>query len=532
MSINGKNNGWFPVVMMAGLLASSASAQDTLYRLVELRAEDGGSSRAYAINNTGQVVGWMESGDAHHSALWHVETTTDLDGTVHFSLLHPYPLFDEGYSDSYDISNANQIVGTARTNIDCDPTILITNAFILRPATLTDLATPYPGDALTNLGTLGAPCSAPDSAAVGISNFNHVVGWADLADGSTHAYITVPAGGVFYEDLDGDGVNDLATDLATLRGDSDPVSSATAVNDDGVVTGYSYTLATPAGADGPRAAYHAFLVTPADTNADGVGDLWYRDNDADKGNDLMQDLGTLGGYNSWGRDINNSNQVVGESDTDPAQTDGENLTRAFFWQNNTMIDLGGLVDAGFSSAAAINEDGVIVGWAGNEDGQRRAFIYQDGEMQDLNDLICTQTESGITFVAGITLNEARDINDDGWIVGWGDVRGSSSSGTHGFLLIPIDAADCIVAEDEDSSSSGSSSSGSGSGGVVASNAIVGTPGNLGSGSGGSDDETTTAGGTPASAALCGMGFVGLIPLMITGLGLMKYSINRRIRRRG
>jgi probable HAF family extracellular repeat protein len=60
----------------------------------------------------------------------------------------------------------------------------------------------------------------------------------------------------------------------------------------------------------------------------------------------MQDVGTLGGYNSWGRDINNSSQVVGESDTDPDQTGGYNLTRAFLWQDGTMTDLGAFYEAG------------------------------------------------------------------------------------------------------------------------------------------------------------------------------------------
>lgn len=523
---------WLVSAAVAVVGVGSAFAQDTLYELVELEAEDGGATKAYAINNTGQIVGWMESSSDRHAAHWHVETDTDLHGTVHFALVHPYDQFDQEYSEAYDISNADQIVGTARTEIDCPPTVLLTNAFLLRPAVLTDVATPYSGDALTNLHTLGSPCPDPntlhgafDSAATGISNSNHIVGWADRVDGTAHAFVTVPVNGQFYADADADLVSDLIIDLGTLRGDTDPVSAATAVNDSGMVTGYSYTLISAGSGSDPRAAYHAFLVTPNDTDSDGVGDQWYLDADADSGNDLMRDLGSLGGYNSWGRDINNSRQVVGESDTDPNESDGYNLTRAFLWQNGTMIDLGGLVDDGFSAASAINNDSVIVGWAGDEDGQRRAFIYEDGEMKDLNELVCTVNEDGLTFVPGITLTEARDINEDGWIVGWGEA--TSGGDTRGFLLIPIDSSECELAEEEEEEEDDDGSSTGGSGdGNVAGTAIVGTPANLGTAA--SSGETTTDDeGTSTGAGLCGFGASGLVPLALCGLCLIKAGAARR-----
>ena len=262
------------------------------YQLTELVIDGGGQTRAYAINNTGQIIGWVDVGEVRHSAHWHNEVATDLHGVVHFELLHP--VFDQDYSESYDISNGGQVVGTARTIISCpDTDILVTNAFILRPAVLTDLATPYPGDSLTNLRTFDDLCYAHDSAATGISNANHVVGWADRADGVTNAFLVKPDNGYFYIDADEDGVNDLMINLGTLQA-SDPVSSATAVNDDGQVTGYSYTTADDGGA-----GYHAFLVTPQDTDSDGVGDLWVQLG-ADGANALMTDLGTLGGTNSWG----------------------------------------------------------------------------------------------------------------------------------------------------------------------------------------------------------------------------------------
>ena len=103
------------VVLFAAVgVPAAAQNEDLMYRLIELPADGGGSSKAYALNNTGQVVGWVESGSDRHSAHWHVEVTTDLHGTVHFDLAHPYLMFAAGYSEAYAISNADQIVGTAR----------------------------------------------------------------------------------------------------------------------------------------------------------------------------------------------------------------------------------------------------------------------------------------------------------------------------------------------------------------------------------------------------------------------------------
>ena len=494
-------------------------AQDTLYRLFVLNAESSGDdAKAYAINNTGQVVGWMEDGGDRHGGHWFVEVATDLDGTVHFTLQHP-GLFTQGYQEAYDISNADQIVGSARHSINCPPEVIYTAAFIMRPAVLTDLATPYAGESLTNLGAFASPCDgAYDSAATGISNFNHTVGWADRDDGTTHAFISVNGGALI--------------DLFTLRGDTDLISAATGVNDEGVVTGYSYTLAQPAGAGGVRAAYHAFLVTPNDTNMDGLGDQWYVAG-ALGANALMDDLGTLGGYNSWGRAINNSGQVVGESDTDPADTGGNNLTRAFLWENGNMTDLGGLVSDGFSAASGINDNSDVVGWATDSDNQRRAALFKDGEVYDLNDLICTVNEDGTTYAPTVTLTEARDINEDGWIVGWGSARGSTNTGTRGFLLIPMDADDCpepLTPGGHTGSGTGSSSGG-GSGTGADGDPIVGTPQNLADATS-SDDSSGGTGGTATPVGLCGVGFTSVAPMMLLGLTGMKLIHRRRISRKG
>ncbi len=500
-------------------LGQSAEGLVRRYELIELKAEGDGASRAYGLNNTGQIVGWVEIDGARHPAHWHNRVTTDLHGTVHFELLHPYAYFSQGYGEAYHISDADQIVGTARTIIRCVDEILITNAFILRPAALTDLASPYPGDALTNLGTLGWPCGAWDSAAVGISNRNHVVGWADTDGMVVRAFLVTPAGGEFYRDDPNDGVNDLMIDLGTLTA-SDPVSSATAVNDAGQVTGYSYTI----GDDG-QAAYHAFLLTPLDNDGDGIGDTWFVGG-ADRVNSLMTDIGTLNGRNSWGRDINNRGQIVGESDVDIDGT--AHYTHAFLWSDGTMIDLGTLQSdprAGFSAATAINDDGVVVGWAENDQRERRAFIYQDGQMQDLNDLLYLLNEDGSTITPRIVLTEARDINRDGVIVGWGTVRGSQTGQTRGFLLNPILVDPSVFEPQAEEDGAGDQGQDGTAGSAYSDETDFGPPEELV----GEDDQGAETDGAPQTgpAALCGAGATTLLPLMLLGLhGLRQRSRTR------
>lgn len=510
-------------VLLALTAAATGAAQSSpdlvlMYEVTKLESESGGATKAYAVNNTGQIVGWVEQDDVRHSAQWHNRVTTDLHGTVHFSLLHPYALYDQNYSEAYNISDADQIVGTAKTSVLCsDTTIILLNAYVLRPAVLTDLATPFAGDALTNLKTFGRPCpttlgevAAYDSAAVGISNANHVVGWADRSDGVTHAFLLTPIAGQFYSDGNADGVNDLMIDLGTLAA-SDPVSAASAVNDFGQVTGYSYTIAS-----GGKAAYHAFLLTPLDTNADGVGDVWFSGNNGV--NTLMTTLGTLGGTNSWGRDINNAGAVVGESDIDTA--DGEHYTQAFLWQNGTLTALGTLAadpTQGFSAASGINSDGVIVGWAENDTRQRRAFIYKDGQMTDLNTLIFARNEKEVAIPSSLILREARDINDDGVIVGWGTFGTAADATPVGFLLNPEMVSPDILTVDEPNTATTTTTTPGGTGtstatglpdfGPPASTYATGTA-NQG------DAGTATTTGT---GFLCGAGTAGFLPLTLAGL---------------
>lgn len=512
------------------------------YTLSSLPGTGALEARAYAINAVGQTVGVTQTGNEdapNHSALWFNGITTDLEGVVHFELLHPY--FGISIHEAYGISNGGQIVGTHQLEIDCPPTIRMTMAYVLQPAVLSDLGSPYAGDAVIRLGTFGPFCVAHDSAATDVSNANHVVGWADVNTraGVTHAFVVVPANGTWGVDVlpppvdpsdpPGEGVNDLMIDLHTLDAFS-AVSAATAVNDYGVVTGYSYTITNTLNG---QAAYHAFRIVPQ-------GGVWYVDagngpcgpcgsNGQDSlspcgqcgSNALMQSIGTLGGLNSWGRGINNAGVIVGESET------SDRHVRAFKWENGVMTDLGTL-GGDNSSAAGINELGQIVGWAEDNRGSRRACVWINGQINDLNTRLLA-TQGG-----GTQLQEARDINDHGQIVGW-------ARGTNGTEIIEtafglriasqaeIDEANAIVAGTQDSSDpdspDGGSTGGGSTGGTGTGVQVDGTPQSL-DGSEGGDEGAVDGGAAAGPAGLCGAGLANMLPFMLAGLVALSYARRR------
>jgi probable HAF family extracellular repeat protein len=169
--------------------------------------------------------------------------------------------------------------------------------------------------------------------------------------------------------------NGRMTDLGTFGG---AYASASAINDAGVVVG----AATYADTDNANGATHAFIYC----------------------NGVLTDLGSVTGGDSWAEAVNASGDVVGESwETDPSLP-----AHAFLYSRGVMADLGTLGGIG-ASAYDINASGDIVGGAATLD-DYHAFIYRNGRMLDLNDMI--------TGMDGYTVSTARSINDAGQILAW------------------------------------------------------------------------------------------------------------------
>lgn len=118
--------------------------------------------------------------------------------------------------------------------------------------------------------------------------------------------------------------------------------------------------------------------------------------------DGISSVGTLGGTNSQGLDVNRQGTVVGFSN--PTNS---NFNVAFRKRIGFRIESLGTLGGNFSEARGINSSGVIVGTAQNASQSFRAFRWREGfAMENLG-----------TF-AGIST--ADDINDSGVIVGGSD----------------------------------------------------------------------------------------------------------------
>jgi probable HAF family extracellular repeat protein len=127
----------------------------------------------------------------------------------------------------------------------------------------------------------------------------------------------------------------------------------------------------------------------------------------------MTDLGTLGGGNSFGTDINARGEVAGYA----ATTDG--VAHAFLHDGNNMRDLGTL--GGLNSIAfAMNDHSHVVGHAQRVDGSMHAFFYANGVMQDLGTL------------GGGTFSIAQGINAHDQIVGV-SLLADPADTSHGFI---------------------------------------------------------------------------------------------------
>ena len=86
-------------------------------------------------------------------------------------------------------------------------------------------------------------------------------------------------------------------------------------------------------------------------------------------------------------DVNNLNQVVGEFMVTYLQRHG------FRWVGGVNTDLGTL-GGGSSSADAINDAGVITGWAEIMGGYSRAFVYTSGAMQNIGTITGWDSSGG------------------------------------------------------------------------------------------------------------------------------------------
>ncbi len=326
------------------VLGASPALAISKYSIIDIDAIDGlDDSRANAINDAGQVTGFLSTAVGSHTFIYSGNVLTDINylfgggsipvassgcsingsgkivGGVNFGTgtgnLFTYSngavnqLPYSGITGSCGINNSGQII-TART-VSISPTSSYTHAVILN----TD-------GTLLDIGTLGGDFSYGYS----INASGQATGYAKTAlNKADHAF--------FYN-----GVS--LRDIGTLGGS---YSIGNAINDSGQIAGYSYVA---------RNLYSkAFLYS----------------------NNKMTSLGTLGGSNSQGLGINNAGDVVGSSDTK-----GNVTSHAFIYTGGKMYDLNKqlLLSTGWElfGATGINSAGQIVGYGRFNGAPQHAFL--------------------------------------------------------------------------------------------------------------------------------------------------------------
>jgi len=294
------------------------------------------------------------------------------------------------------------------------------------------------------------------SYAYGINTAGWVAGWSDPGrafvwrDGA-FGYLPTPLGGSTYVDTDinapGDVIaryglgrlrgciwrDSLQTDLGALGplGETYPLG----INDHGEVVGWSNT-----GAPGSTRPF-----------------IWKEGT-----------LSALPGewYDGTARAINNKHQIVGEGaphtgDRGAFMWEEDKITAlgisyafdisengvvagdttvggyrcACLWQEGVVTPLGSLPGYPESTARGLNNLGSVVGSVGSGIFlSQRAFLYQEGTLYDLNNLI--------PHDSGWLLQAAENINDLGYIVGYGR---NPDGLTRGFLLTPEPATLSLLA---------------------------------------------------------------------------------------
>jgi len=343
------------ILALVFIINNSACAY---YNVIDLGTIEGYSygSTAMSVNDNGQIVGVSYSLSYSRACLF--------DSTGHGNNINLGTL-GGNHSSALSINNTGQITGQAYNNSGYG---------------LACLFDPTGRGANINLGIFGLFGGGRESSALYINDNGQIVGWAEKYINYNyyrHACLFDPTG------------NGHNIDLKTLGGNT---STAISINDNGQIVGDSDI---------------------------GIGDLRHACLFNATGNGNNEDLWTLGGNYLCSRatSINNNGKIVGFSYrySPYGLFPGSRACLFDSTGNHINIDLGTIASYEYSQALSINDNGQIVGLVYNDAMPvGHACLFDStggGDNIDLNTLIDPESNW--------TLYNAYDINNNGWIAGYG-----------------------------------------------------------------------------------------------------------------
>ena len=359
------------VALLSGA-AYGAASEPHRYDVTQLPSLGGSSSAGFSINNRSWVAGRsnVPGNRIRHATLWRNGSLTDL-GTLGSK--------ERNSVVRWPVKNVRGLITGISQTDEPDPLGENWSCSAFFPAATGTgyrcLGFRWQNGVMTPLPTLGGT----HGFAAGSNNSGRIVGWAE---NTVHDPACVPPQVLQFRPVAW-GPRDRMRELPLLPGDTS--GAATAINDRGQIVGISGICDQ---AVGRFTARHAVL--------------W------DDGEVI--DIGNLGGL-AWHTPnaINRRGDIVGFSNFSKA--DGANLRpHAFLWTESGGIDDLGTLAAPLddnSDAWGLNKRRQVVGSSCDVDGNCHAYVWQDGEMSDLNELV----DSDDVLIA------AYDIDDRGRITG-------------------------------------------------------------------------------------------------------------------
>ena len=375
---------------------AAEQADDVTYEVRPLPSLGGTSSRGNGINDAGLVTGFsnLNQNTARRASVWFHDQVFQLD-----------PLGGTNSSVAWSgKNNSGLVVGITQTSeLQTRTDGWSCRIFFPGPdnAKYTCVGFVWEGGRMTALPTLGGDNGFATSA----NNQRQVVGWAETTTSDpTCTDPTQPGFLAVLWDLS------RRQTVALPPYANDSAGAATAISDRGHVVGISGDCDQSVGR---RTARHAVL--------------WQ--------NGTVKNLGNLGA-DTWNTPtaITRSGDIVVGFGNAPGADPDDPRFRAWLWTERDDIacaklpgtdicDLGTLDPGDTAEAWGVNERGQVVGRSCSLAGDCRAFVWENGEIKDLDQMKGTYPHR---------LFDAMDINNLGQITG----RAQTSSGFVAYVASP------------------------------------------------------------------------------------------------